>query len=510
MAKSILAIYNGNDYQARVFWLQACQSLYSDSKIEKVGYEVDIIKSFDDVAIIYKSPILDEYNDPIRADYWQVKYHVDANGVLTYENLIDPGFINATSKSILQRLHQAQLEFAPNGTGARFHLVSPWHVQPNDPLASLISNNGGEIRLDVLFSNSTKMNRVKKMWKDHLEILTDDKLRNIIRPLRIHTGYPKLQQLRDDLNTHLLLAGLKPVDVSTVSNPYDDLIKKLRGSGQSWFSRNDIEFFCKQEGLWIGKQENHERTVNLGIRSFTRWAENMENETHHMLNLVPYFDGRIVHSPDYWAKKIYPELDKFFLGALKERLLHTLHLDCHASVAFGAGYVVGQKSGFAIAPIQKTVSGQNIWKITSSPSSLSNMWSVGDCKIGDEGKDIGLSISITHSIAKYVQEYIKHSLPNICRIIDFHLLSGIGGKAIENGEQAYCLAQQVVQWLKENRTSQEKQMTLHVFSAAPNGFMFFLGQQAKTVGILQLYEHNFDNPADNDYRPSLKFSPSDE
>ena len=154
MTKSILAIYNGNDYQARVFWLQACQALHPNSRIEKVGYELDDIRFFDDIVTIYKSPVLSERNEQITADYWQVKYHVDAGGILTYNQLIDPKFINAKASSILQRLRQVQISFAPKGLGVRFYFVSPWQIQHDDPLAKLVSQNGGEIRLDVLFSNS--------------------------------------------------------------------------------------------------------------------------------------------------------------------------------------------------------------------------------------------------------------------------------------------------------------------------------------------------------------------
>jgi hypothetical protein len=504
MAKSILAIYSGNDYQARVFWLQACQAMFSDSKIEKVGYEIDDVKSFDDVAVIYKSPILSERNEPISADYWQVKYHVDASGDLTYQKLTEPGFINAASKSILQRLHQAQLELAPDGVGARFYFVSPWHIKAGDPLAKLVCNNGGEIRLDVLFSNSAPMRRVREAWKTHLELPCDKELEHALRPFRIHVGYPPLQQLRDNVNAHLISAGLTPTDMNTASNPYDDLIRKLRGSGKAWFSRDEIEEICKREKLWRGKEGNGEKVLRLGIRSFMRWAENMENETHRMINLVPYFDGRTVRSTNLWMDNIYSELDNFVQGSLKERVFYTLRLDCHLSIAFGAGYFIGTKSGFTVAPIQKSFSGQAIWKVGDSQPTTPDLWIFSDNKINEAG-DIVLAISITHDIADDVQDYVARCLPGVSRIIVCQPKSGVGGNAIPNGEHAYCLINQLVGWIKQNRSVRERQVTLHVFSAAPNGFMFFLGQQAKALGTIQLYEHNFDNPSQNEYQPSLKF-----
>ena len=506
MAKSILAIYNGNDYQARVFWLHACQVLHKNSKIEKVGYEIDGVKSFDDVAVIYKSPVLGERSEKIMADYWQVKYHVDAGGVLTFEELTNPAFINATANSILQRLHQVQSLLDPDGTGTRFHFVSPWYIQSDDPLAKLVSNNGHEIRLDILFSDTSVMKRVRETWKRHLGLSNDDELECVIRPFRIHASYPSLQQLRDDINLRLSYASLKPVDESAASNPYDELIRKLRGLGQTWFSRDEIEEICRREGLWECKEENPEKAVCLGIRSFTRWAENMENETDRMLNLVPYFNSRSIQSEELWMEKIYPDVDGFFQTSLKERVLYTLRLDCHLSIAFGAGYALGTKSGFEIAPVQKTFSGLSVWQINKMAQPLSNLWSFTDLKISNTGSDIGLAISITHDIATDVRDYIEHCLPEIGQLIACHPQAGVSSSAISDGDHAYNFAIQLVQWLRQNRNSKEKQVVLHIFSATPNGFMFLLGQQAKVLGKIQLYEFDFDHFARNNYQPSFIFS----
>jgi hypothetical protein len=499
MAKSIRSIYKGIDYQARIFWLQACQALYSDSKIDKVGYEIDGVKSFDDVAVIYKTPILSVRNEPIKADYWQVKYHVDASGSLTYEQLIIPKFINAKTTSILQRLHQAQNKEAES----RFYFVSPWLIQPDDALAKLVSNNNGEIRLETLLSTTAMMRRVRKTWKVHLGLSSDDELISVIRPLRIQVA-PSLQQMNDNLNAHLVSVGLVPVDKSAISNPYDELISKLYQTGETWFSKDDIENICKREGLWKGKKDGREKTIYLGIRSFSRWAENMENETRQMLNLVPYFDDRAIHSPQLWQEKVLVNLNDFLQQTLNNRCLYALHLDCHLSIAFAAGYFIGTKSGFEVAPVQKTLQGKKIWRINNITRSVSNLWVFSEKKTREENGDVALFISITHPIENDVHDYIKTSLSNITREITCSLQSGSNNNAISDGQHAFQLAVDLVQWLRQNRSPEEKQAVLHIFSAAPNGFLFLLGQQATVLGNIQLYEHNFENPSGNDYQPSIR------
>jgi hypothetical protein len=99
-----VARQHGDDYQARIFWLEACRLFSRHSKVRRVAYEFKGIKSFDDVAVIYSSPIPDERGGTIIADYYQAKYHVDLTGSLTWKALIDPEAIGASSVSLLERL----------------------------------------------------------------------------------------------------------------------------------------------------------------------------------------------------------------------------------------------------------------------------------------------------------------------------------------------------------------------------------------------------------------------
>src|SRR4051812_33676468 len=107
MVKAVVARPQGDDYQARVFWLEGCRLFSPYSKVARVAYELDRIKTFDDVVVTYSTPLPDERGGTVSIDYYQAKYHVDRAGRLTYESLIDPEAIGATSISLLQRLHHA-------------------------------------------------------------------------------------------------------------------------------------------------------------------------------------------------------------------------------------------------------------------------------------------------------------------------------------------------------------------------------------------------------------------
>ncbi len=235
MANAITPRQQGDDYQARFFWLQACRLFQPHTKVARVGFELSRVKSFDDVMVTYTEPLCYERGDKIAADYFQVKFHVSQAGAFTCDALIDPKFINATSVSLLQRLRAAQLTFAPEGTGCRFIIVSPWVIHPDDPLADIVSNNGGELRLQVLFDGTTdasRMGKVRKKWREHLG-LTDAELEKALRPLRIFEKAPTLVGLSDDLNRQFDSLGFVPVEAGTLVHPYDDLIKKLLAQGSN-------------------------------------------------------------------------------------------------------------------------------------------------------------------------------------------------------------------------------------------------------------------------------------
>jgi hypothetical protein len=55
------------------------------------------------------------------------------------------------------------------------------------------------------------------------------------------------------------------------------------------------------------------------------------------------------------------------------------------------------------------------------------------------------------------------------------------------------------------RSAEERSKPLHLFAAAPNALLFFLGQLAKSFGEVQLYEQReFPAKKPGNYVPSLR------
>ena len=508
MARAIAARNQGDDYQARWFWCQACRLFGPHTKVVRVAYEAYNVKSFDDI-VVYFDGMVDEEGNNLNAEYFQVKFHVTSAGALTWESLIDPSFINATSVSLLQRLRDAQQKYAPNGTEAHFILHSPWTVHPDDPLAKIRSETDGRLDWHRLREGGPKseLGKIRTAWRDHLGIQTDEELHTILRPLRIHQGRT-LKELGDVLNDKLSLAGFKPIDESCLCNHYDDLIRKLLQAGRVEFTRDEIVEIGKLEKLYMGCTSNKSDNRQIGIRSFFRWAENLEDDTDEVLDLLRWFDGRHIRSPELWQQQVYPSIESFLTTKLEPSQRCDLHLHAHGSIAFAVGYCLDSKSGIDAAVVQSTRSGREIWRPSPHPDPAKYpSWEFGSEIISEDGTEVALALCVTHQVTPDVKTFIEHEKLPVSRILTCTPPSGPGPGSILDADHAKLLADQLSAHLKTKRTSVERQGKLHLFVAAPNALVFFIGQVARSFGSCIFYEYAFEDNLPGAYQPSLSFPP---
>ena len=508
MARAIAARNQGDDYQARWFWLQACRLFASHTKVVRVIYEDDSAKAFDDV-VVYFDGMNDSDGNSVRAEYYQVKFHVTSNGAVTWQNLIEPVFINASSFSFLQRLKAAQEKHAPNGTEAHFILYTPWIIHPNDLLGEIHSLGDGRLDWHRLAQGGarSKFGKIRAAWREHLDLATDEQLQLVLRPLRIRRG-PPLKELGTKLNMALALAGLRPVDESCLCHPYDDLTRKLLQSGRMSFTRTDIEIICRQENLWVGQGMSSQDVYQVGIRSFLRWAEYLEDETDVMLDLVSWFDGRRIHSKELWQQCIYPSIEQFLSKQLRPSQQCDLHLHVHASIAFAVGYCLDTKSGISAAVVQSTRTGREVWRPSLQPNPDEYpTWHLSSDVISEDESNVAVALGITHDISSDVRFCIEQNNLPVHRIITCTLPTGASQGAIFDADHAKLLAEQLSVHLKSHRSLKERQGVLHIFIAAPNALVFFIGQTARSFGSCILYEYDFDSSRPGAYEPSLIFPP---
>jgi hypothetical protein len=505
MSNAIIPRIFGDDYQACVFWLKACELFQEHTNVSKVAYEYDEYKAFDDVVVFYDPYISDEFGNPIEADYYQVKFSVAHGDYFTYEDLTNPSFINASSISFLQRLYQTQQDNMRANRKFRFYLITTKHIHPNDPLKKLISNNGGEIRFKDLSKGGPKseMGKLRKVWMEHLHLSSEKELYRVLQPLRIETSSDKLEKKLSILDTNLICSGLKPVEKSKQTHPYFDLIRSLLKKQQKEFTKKTLQKWCQNEGLWVGFNRPHSST-QIGIRSFYRWAGNMEHETERMICLGKYFQDRYITDTSKWEEKIVPEVFTF-LSSLNPDKMYDLQLDSHCSIAYLAGYFLDSKSGINIAPVQKSGKGKEVWRPNDLQTEQDYLtWTESETIVDSQDTDVALAISVRHDITADVMHYIQQISIPASRILSFHVGNRPSAMAVKDGTHACLLADQIASRVGK-RTFEERQGRLHIFFAGPNGLMFFLGQHGRGFGASTLYEYDFNTRLPGAYQPSISF-----
>ena len=109
-----------------------------DEGIERIEYESNERKYFDDFVVFYEkeSHPKDYLNNSMSKDFFQIKYHVRNDKLLSIDNLINKNYIKSKS-SILERLKELNEKF--NSNEIHYIFITPHGLDPNDELYNLIS-----------------------------------------------------------------------------------------------------------------------------------------------------------------------------------------------------------------------------------------------------------------------------------------------------------------------------------------------------------------------------------
>lgn len=504
MAEAVVARWRGDLYQSRLFWREACKLFHDDTNVIEVRYEDVTPKGFDDVVVRYDPPVVGEDGSEIRTDCFQVKFHEDYRSEVTWRALIDPAFVNRKDQSLLGSLRAAY--GASDGAGAlsRFTAITPWRIASGDQLGQLVGTDGGTLSIDRLKKGVTPrsaLGMVRTAWREHLGLGSDDELFDILRRFRLQTNALDIVTTLEELNRDLRNAGLAPVQARGVIVPYDDLLPKLRSGGILSFTRASLQSILDREGLWKGGPvvTSHRRSV--GVKSFTRSADAQTGEVEEVLDLTAHFSGRRPQETDGWQTSILPEVVHLAESLASDRRACALHLAAHASIAFALGYHLDAKVGVDAAIAQPSTAGTALWDLAAPPEAPPH-WEFEEILPSEGGPDVAIAVGITHDIRADVAAFTRAGVPSVGRVLSATIRPYPASRALRGGSHALGAAQELVAHLRAGRSQAERTARLHVFLAAPNGFTFFLGQHARALGQIQLYEHDLEAGGAS-YSPSI-------
>jgi CHAT domain-containing protein/CBASS immunity sensor of nucleotide second messenger signals len=235
----------------------------------------------------------------------------------------------------------------------------------------------------------------------------------------------------------------------------------------------------------------------LGIRSREPWGDRPETT----LDLRGPFDGRKIQDPALWQTEILPRLKEFLHDAAKDR--RPLHLDfaAHASIAFAAGWILEAKSGLDVTIRQRQQDRPDEhWNPDDAPLPEGPFWKAEDDLMLDESAvDVAVAAGITWPVLADVRAYLDRERLPIRRLVMATLSPEPSPSAVKSGAHCLALAQTLALRIR-TRTAEEHQGTLHLFLAGPNVFPFYLGQLARGLGRIQMYELGEERT----YRPSIR------
>lgn len=498
MADAVIANWDGHDYQARFFWIHA-SGLRDPEKphVAEVSYEADGPKGFDDVIVRYSPGNAGRRPFLVEAANHQVKFHVNQSGRFGYADLIEPEFIGASKFSILQRLKDAVEKAPPNST---FTLVTTDRVRDDDPLGKLLNTADKSLNMDKLFDDTTdrsEMGKIRKLWREHLGLQSNDELKSIVDTFHIMEGYYSLQDMRDNVDLRFQVVGLRPGG-NNLEFKFDGAARALKATQRNVLSREEFETLCREQG-WI-KSEAPEDRKNISVRSFSDGpTDYLDAAPENTLSLLRLFDARQLQAGADWNTDVRPAVEEFLKRVRETEKNIRLHLDCHLSVAFLAGSMLGFKTKTHVELNQKGRGPTTVWR--SDDGNLGARANSEVIEVGT-GDDVAVVVSFSRNAVDDVRRYVEGSQPTIGRLLHVSASNGTGQKSLAGGEHAAELADQIADEIKAMRVPIGARV--HIFIAAPNAFTFFLGQHRDSIGPVTLYEFDFQRAVDGSYHPSFR------
>lgn len=502
MVEAVTAQWHGGNYQARIFWENAFNLLVTQSGVVEVTFEANGPKAFDDLVVKYDPPIPRSGPDRVSADYHQIKWHTDSGGRFGYEDLVSPDFIGASSVSLLQRLQQAR---ATAPATAHFSFMTTYRIKDGDPLARLVSGHDRTLLLERLFDGTTdrsRMGKVRKLWREHLGLGSDEDLKTVVRGLRIFEGYRSLEELRSDINFRAQAVGVLACNATDSDFRFDELARQLKVRQLNAFTRESFLQLCRDEGLLAPAPPTRDSFLPFAIRSFLGPAADIVGAApENTLLLTDEFRQRYLQDRRDWQRDIRPKVEAFLRDAVRKSGQLRLILDAHASIALLAGAILDAKSGTTVHLVQKGRVGAQVWRADDGSANGAPPFDVATESIGS-GRDIAIAVSASQATAAHAAAYISEHLTTVGQLVSFGLPGGPGQQSIAGGAHASILADQIANHIREIKGA-DMDAVVHIFASVPNSLLFYLGQQHRAIAPCVVYEFDFDRQGNKSYQPSF-------
>lgn len=236
------------------------------------------------------------------------------------------------------------------------------------------------------------------------DLLDNKRIRFFILPFEIEVlekiVRDSLHQYISDSNQMMTFDQIRFIASATVN---DQMISSTHGKG---IDRKDFDEEMEKRIFLVADKYSPKR-ISIGVKSFTRGAENLEKDTESCLSFINKFDGRNIKGEYDWNKDIYRNLEEFLLTNTSNKYAYQIFLDTHASIAFAAGRILDSKSGINVFPIQKSsTNGTVLWDVKLSSKRNYTNWDISQEKFNENQYDSALVLNVTRNIYNDVVKFI--------------------------------------------------------------------------------------------------------
>jgi hypothetical protein len=346
------------------------------------------------------------------------------------------------------------------------------------------------------------MGKVRKLWREHLNLVNDDDLRMVVTGFRVLEGHRSLEELRSQINLRAQVVGLLSCSDACSDFRYDELARQLKVRRLNALTREMLEKFCRDEGLFVDSPTEPDPFLKVAIRSFLGPAADIVGATpENTLFLNADFRQRYLRDDLDWQRDIRPKVEAFLRASVIRSPRLRLILDAHASIAFLSGSVLDLKSGVEVELVQKGRVGSRTWRADDGSAARGNLFNVVVDNL-EGGREVAVAVSISQPTEAQTRAYVGSRLPDVGKLVAFNLPLGPGQQSVAGGEHASVLAEQVSNRLR-NIKAHDPDALVHIFAACPNTFLFYLGQQFKGIAPCIIYEFDFDRRGNKTYQPSI-------
>lgn len=163
----------------------------------------------------------------------------------------------------------------------------------------------------------------------------------------------------------------------------------------------------------------------------------------------------------------------------------------HLTPSFAAGSVLNIKSGRTIDLEQRTL-GRRIWSPDDLPVDPAwPHWTFRREELAPAGGGLVVAASLTHDVASAVRTYPGSALPSASGFLSGQVSGGPSARSVVCGRHAFDLVEALTAEIRAMRRA-APDSRVHLFMAALGAFSFLLGQRQTAIGLLTLYEFDFE------------------